>query len=499
MAEPPKLPESNDPFKILGVSPYADKAQIKVAYFSLIKEYRPDRYPEEFKIIQKAYEKALAGRTPTAFQHWNEGHSNFLKSEGKTTGKNLSELKRWDFEWYRNWSLVQSGHYDETLDRVRKACKANPLTAWPYLQEFLVLEFMGRPFKETSNSLFLGLEQGADLVEWILAVLSLEERILFAMDSRCSWACFEKQTDHNKIEVLYRARIIAHLMNGSIEDLVSEMASAPFVTQANQQEAFRELGLQAAVSLAFQYPEQADKLYGVFAEGLVESHGLESIFELRSLLQEEWYCWVACGAEAVELNRIFEISHLLREDEMSLLCLSPLMINKTDTYLSLFDAMQDKTPAISRYLIEEMASMDIEEYGNEVTSGDLREFCVSTAKKIDSNKIKRVDDWLNLLLLLTSVAVFYYFGWWGVLPFVLTLISSGYSYRSVDRNVYYQIVRPMAASAIVKYRCNLENLQEAIQVNGKSAESLCRFTDDLEVDGPLYALSLAAAIGRPYD
>jgi len=46
-----------DPYRILGVQPGDAKAEIKRAYFKLIKQYPPEKDAEKFKIIRGAYEK----------------------------------------------------------------------------------------------------------------------------------------------------------------------------------------------------------------------------------------------------------------------------------------------------------------------------------------------------------------------------------------------------------------------------------------------------------
>ncbi|MBF0350269.1 MAG: DnaJ domain-containing protein [SAR324 cluster bacterium] len=48
-----------DPFDLLEISTDADAAKIKQAYFDKIKIYTPDKHPEKFKEIRKAYEEAL--------------------------------------------------------------------------------------------------------------------------------------------------------------------------------------------------------------------------------------------------------------------------------------------------------------------------------------------------------------------------------------------------------------------------------------------------------
>ncbi len=54
---------SPDPYAVLGVARKADEAEIKRAYFRLVREYSPEREPEKFQEIRAAYEQL---RTPEA-------------------------------------------------------------------------------------------------------------------------------------------------------------------------------------------------------------------------------------------------------------------------------------------------------------------------------------------------------------------------------------------------------------------------------------------------
>lgn len=49
-----------DPYKTLGVKRGATEAEIKQAYFALVREHPPERDPEGFKRIRAAYEKLRA-------------------------------------------------------------------------------------------------------------------------------------------------------------------------------------------------------------------------------------------------------------------------------------------------------------------------------------------------------------------------------------------------------------------------------------------------------
>jgi len=45
-----------DPRDVLGVTPRATEADIRAAYLAKVKEYPPDRSPEQFEEIRDAYE-----------------------------------------------------------------------------------------------------------------------------------------------------------------------------------------------------------------------------------------------------------------------------------------------------------------------------------------------------------------------------------------------------------------------------------------------------------
>jgi curved DNA-binding protein CbpA len=58
-AMPERQPDltSGDPYRVLGVLPTATQADIKQAYFTLIRQYPPETEGENFKLIRAAYEK----------------------------------------------------------------------------------------------------------------------------------------------------------------------------------------------------------------------------------------------------------------------------------------------------------------------------------------------------------------------------------------------------------------------------------------------------------
>jgi curved DNA-binding protein CbpA len=48
---------SSDPYAVLGLARGASLAEVKKAYFALVREYPPEQQPEAFKLIRRAYER----------------------------------------------------------------------------------------------------------------------------------------------------------------------------------------------------------------------------------------------------------------------------------------------------------------------------------------------------------------------------------------------------------------------------------------------------------
>lgn len=54
------LPLPENPYQVLGLERTASEAEVKQAYFTLVREHSPERDPEGFKRIRAAYEKLRA-------------------------------------------------------------------------------------------------------------------------------------------------------------------------------------------------------------------------------------------------------------------------------------------------------------------------------------------------------------------------------------------------------------------------------------------------------
>ncbi len=84
MSDDPQLPDTDDPWELLGLEPDADERAAKRAYARLIRQFRPDRSPDEFKRIRAAYELVRDGNAfATVFFDTPEPSGEVARSVGR--------------------------------------------------------------------------------------------------------------------------------------------------------------------------------------------------------------------------------------------------------------------------------------------------------------------------------------------------------------------------------------------------------------------------------
>ncbi len=104
-----------NPYQVLGVDQGATEAEIKKAYFQLIRQHSPERDPEQFKRIRQAYEqvRSAEARSKADVHSFNDpfGEFNFTALEQRlhfdlsvavdpalfSLDDRLSDLDRTDF------------------------------------------------------------------------------------------------------------------------------------------------------------------------------------------------------------------------------------------------------------------------------------------------------------------------------------------------------------------------------------------------------------------
>ena len=85
-----RMSPGENPYKVLGISREASEAEIKRAYFTLVREHPPERDSEGFKRIRAAYEQLRSGS--------ERADTELFLIEEPSRAMDLSSLRRYDSE-----------------------------------------------------------------------------------------------------------------------------------------------------------------------------------------------------------------------------------------------------------------------------------------------------------------------------------------------------------------------------------------------------------------
>lgn len=379
-AEPPPLPDESDPFKLLGVPRDVDKRELKRAYGRMVRRYRPDRHPEEFRKVRAAYEEALESLEFSATLPFGEGFEGLnapglkFSMDGETlniewtdpsgttadievTATPLDELEASNSEAdseAESESGSESGSASESGDsvftespaptvlakladlgldlkqaladgtlpvlhaQVSDRSREQPVELEACQARFLLEDLMGVPITERMSWLKPAMLADIRVLDWFVTVTSDAENRRLAASDDYSWSFLSRWPLSFVAETFFDYRCRQFLEAGNWSGLKADLLSPDYVKAASSRAELRHVALRVACA-AIWSPEQADfgaQLFSKFQEGTALSGGLEEAFEERQFLRSSWRRWMLTRPGPPELVAFMSDFHCLDYDSV---------------------------------------------------------------------------------------------------------------------------------------------------------------------------------------
>ena len=300
MSDMAPLPDSSNPFEILGVSRDADRRTLRRAYARLIKVYRPETHPKEFQRIQQAFEEAGTASPETVWSETEDIAQETLEdhhevSDVKSDDSEEEESESWSEEELDvEASLVMlqadiSANVDRErlVARIRDNIRRNP-------------HFIGDAFERHYS----------DILSFILSAREFTAAELAATTAggAASWVLGE--------------RLDYYGLSGELESLMDDFEDIAFLRTLEDDESLRSVALRFACAMVFRHPEFARKIYDFAATSAeVDEWTLEGLFQERLAVREDFRAW-ARKARAVDLLiQYIECCDTLTRDPLRALCI----------------------------------------------------------------------------------------------------------------------------------------------------------------------------------
>lgn len=496
--DPPPLPESSDPHELLGVSAAADEATLKRAYIELVKRYRPDRHPAEFRRVREAFERAtawLALHESAGLDDTRpvEGADDGRGAEGATTSDTGGDAPAGALraaDWEAAWSDVADGRVAEVLARLEAHTKLVPTDAGAWQLRFLLAELRGDA--DPAALLARGFNEGAELAGW--ALLVLEDDVL-ELAPELPWSVLVRQRDRDAAARLFDARLVTQVVRGTAVTFLGELRTPGFLDAARDHDGLRWIALRAACVTIFDAPDAADELFERLAREPIEEGSVEEAYIARRSLRDEWSRFAPAAELAPALRAFLAACHALHPVDLAALGLVGAIRAEPAKYLDAFDRLVVESPGLFHLFLEGAESCVAERsdapLDGDAVAGPLEAFVAETDQRLDEDRGSRFDSFVCGLLVIGSIAGFIRFGWWGLLPLAATVAWLVVSVSRVDRRLYHEIVRPRALEAVLRNDVMPGDLVSVIEEHAKLSDDIGRFDGELTEDVGLHALALA--------
>ncbi|KAB2935311.1 MAG: J domain-containing protein [Leptonema illini] len=278
MVEP--LPESNDPYRLLGVTRNDDRQAVKQAYARLIRQYKPEKHPAEFQRIRQAYERILSFLDGTS--------QSFILPTGFDLSPAVS-FRQFDSDIEKNT--------EELIPQEKKSLEA----------------LLDGDDADGAARFFLENLTHPDLIDSILSFASNKWPETFLRCLRTlSWNELRRNPNPLAAELL-RIILAQSCLDGSIDRLITEMKNIHLHKDSIDHFFLENLIFRMKVALTLPCPKMADGFEIIPGNG-IDDEVIEELF-IRQKISPRWSRLMLLGGMPERMKGYFLAAPLFSPDE----------------------------------------------------------------------------------------------------------------------------------------------------------------------------------------
>ncbi len=504
--------KEDDPYQILGITEKSNKVEIKKAYIKLIKTYKPETHPEEFKKIRQAYEDALDWSEYASYQDDDENENkNSDDDEGKIVldpslkntddfiddlthqeqidfdfpgfietfaGKtNLDLIDNDKIQMYDNGSPVS----DKDESDLNDSGFDNNTIVKDQIELYQKKRANAENFADIAYILFEAILDDPDIIEEVYNLLSEDELSLFLDLYPYLWETIYEVEDYDNARLLFEKTISDLFLKQDHVEILEIINEGYVIEWASNNEQVNDYVSTICSSLLIYFSSEIEATL----ENYTISEKYKERFEYGYSTKSDWLKWQKKHQHTI-INDIITMSMFAPINDLKekLTELFNLILKKP---LSNYEPFNDLKKHDLDFLFNDILDLLIKNQNliRKSESGPGKFYLKKLENSI--NKHSFADLFYGLLyLLILGILIFSIieWGWWGLFSIIPTLVLFVLVAFKHSKKMYYP-ERAKIVNFIIQQGVSPDDMYHKIKAKEEVYTALNNIKEDIRDDAAL--------------
>ena len=473
MPDRPPLPDSDDPYEILGIDRSATPLDVRRAYVRLIKVFRPERDPAAFQRIHEAYEaiRHEVGSRPSAPREAAPPEAAPAPSESPGGKPDFHE------QLIAIWrDLAHGGARATATQDMRSLVASEPRNGLVRFHQFL-LEDALEPEGDAVQGLLDELEVGAPFERATLQVTTQEELLRHIDHAALAWPSLRQGEDQEASRWLMSRVIRAQVAAGDLSSAAAHVLSPQYVEDSLSDRTLEATGRHVAAAAAWVDPALAESIWAQFPAG--DTHHTsgwttDDHYETGVRLRAPWTAWVQAHPDHPLLHDFVPVASIASDEVMAPRCtrVHADFLSRPDAYLDALSDMAKRSQDLIDFYSQsiQLQPMDATEPPSAQDQARLERRLTDIERGIAQAANSILGPMLMIGNIMIGILLLGMIGWWVLLitPPAIWLTRK-YNAKQED-NVYRKNVRQPLARLITELKLGPRHIVGCMHHTGKYSD-----------------------------